>query len=47
MEMLTVDNETINESSASISKSSYDEFINELFDKAFGPYEVNVGGEDA
>lgn len=47
MEMLTVNTENIKESSSAISESAYDEFINALFDRAFGPYEVNVGGEDS
>lgn len=28
-----------------IPNPSYDEFIDALFDRAFGPYEVKVGGE--
>ena len=45
MEMLTVD-ETINEGLVN-SEVTYDDFINALFDRAFGPYEVNAGGEDS
>lgn len=49
MEMLTVNTKSNSEcqTTTSISEASYDDFINALFDRAFGPYEVKEGGEDS